>query len=75
MIMTNSLNKKEKKIVIEPVMLTEEWPNKQLCGICQKRADKKITVYGNSTGEGIPRICRYCDYCIDTEVPHFRTVQ
>jgi hypothetical protein len=63
----------KKNIVIESVKLAEEWPNKQLCGICQKRADKIITIYGNP--DGIPRICRYCDYCIDTEVPQFRTVQ
>jgi hypothetical protein len=50
-------NKKE--IVVEPVMLTEEWPNKLLCSICQERADKQVTTYG--APDGIPRICRYCD--------------
>lgn len=66
------MNEKKKEIVIESVMLAEEWPNKQLCVICQERADKQVTTYG--APDGIPRISRYCDYCIETEVPQFRTV-
>lgn len=71
MIMTN-MNQKE--IVIEPVIPEDEWPDIQLYCICQKkRANKKITIYGNL--DGILRLARYCDYCIETEVPQFSVGQ
>ena len=59
------MNQNKKEIVIEPVMLTDEWPRKQLCDICQERADKQVTIYGNP--DGIPRVLRDCTHCIDTE--------
>lgn len=65
----NMNNPNKKGSAIEPVMLTEEWPNKQLCCICQRRADKQITTYGHA--DGILRIARYCDYCINTQLPQF----
>jgi hypothetical protein len=56
--------------IIELVIPEEEWPDIQLCCICQKRADKKITTYG--APDGIPRVSRYCNFCINIQLPQFQ---
>jgi hypothetical protein len=64
-------NMNEKEIVIEPVIPEKEWPETQLWCLFQERADKKITIHGNP--DGILRVVRYCNFCIENEVPQFRT--
>ena len=65
---------KNEETVIEPIIPEEEeWPEgRQLCSHCGHRpADKKITHYGNP--DGLLRIVKYCDYCIETEFPQFKS--
>jgi hypothetical protein len=67
---------KYEETIIEPVIPEEEEEEEdeenRLCSECwQRPADKKVTSYGNP--DGILRISKYCDYCIETEFPHFKS--
>lgn len=65
---------KNEVTIIEPVIPEEEEEeeeNQYAPTVGRDPADKKITHYGNP--DGILRIAKYCNYCIETEFPKFKS--